>query len=132
MRTLNDAEEVSRRGGKAREDTVEGAGPEVIRHNFGKYGAEIGSEREVASLEELLLLETRPAPVHLAALDVTADHEQRARVSMIGPAITVLARHPPELGHGENHDIVHLVTEIGDKRGDRAGEIVEPLRELTR
>src|SRR6266571_9205936 len=109
MRTLNDSEKVSRRGGEAREDAVEGAGPQVIRHDFGEYGAEIGSEREVASLEELLLLETRPAPVHLAALDVTADHEQRARVTMIGAAIPVLAGHPPELGHGENHDIVHLV-----------------------
>src|SRR5207237_3327474 len=51
---------------------------------------------------------------------------------MTGAAITILARHAAELGHGENHDIVHLVTEVGDERGDRTREIVEPLRELTR
>src|SRR5450759_2088896 len=61
-----------------------------------------------------------------------ADHKQRASMSVVSPTIPVLTSHAPELGHGENYDIIHPVAEIGDESRDGAREIIEPLRELTR
>ena len=63
---------------------------------------------------------------------MTANHEQRAGVAVVRAAIAVLARHAAELGHRHDHDVVHAIAEVGDQRGDRAGEIVETLRELAR
>ena len=55
-----------------------------------------------------------------------ADYEQRAGVTVISTAVPVLASHAAELGHRENHDIVHAVAHIGHQCGNRAREIVEP------
>src|SRR6266699_70588 len=102
----------------------------MVGDDLGENRAKISRESEIAALVELLLLESGPAPVHLAALDMTTDHKQRAGVTVIGTAVSILSRHAAELGHRENHDIVHPVAEVGDEGGDRFREIVEPLSQL--
>src|SRR2546423_1661545 len=104
----------------------------MMRHDFSKYRSEVSGEREIAALVELLGLEPRPLAVHLATSDVPTDHEQRTGVPVISTAIAVLARHATELGHCHDHDVVHAIAEVGDERRDRAGEIIQPLRELAR
>src|SRR5258706_2739486 len=129
-RKLNDAEKVSWRRSETREDSVECASSKVIGHDLREHRAKVGRESEIATLVELLLLEPGPTPVHLAAFDLPADHEQGAGMTVISAAIAVLAGHAAELGHRENHDVVHPVTEVGDQRGNGTREIIETLREL--
>src|SRR3954465_4647065 len=129
---LHYAEKVSRRGGKTGEDLVQRASPEMVGDDLRKDGAEVGGESEIAALIQLLLLETGPTAMDAASFDTTADNEQRAGVAVVGAAVAVLAGHAAELGHRHDHDVVHAITEVGDKRGDRSGEIVETLRELAR
>src|SRR4051812_28250610 len=83
----------------AREELIEFLGPQVLRRNFGEDAAEIGRQRKVATLVQLLRLETRPPSVDLLAFHVAANHEERARVTVVRAAISVLPRRAAELGH---------------------------------
>src|SRR3954470_19999295 len=99
---LHHAEKAGGSGGKTGEELVERAGPEMVRDHFGKDGAEVGGESEVAALIQLLLLETGPTAMDAASFDATAYDEQSAGVAMIRAAVAILAGHAPELGH--RHD----------------------------
>ena len=104
--------------------------PRCVAHDLREHRAEVGREREIASFVQLLRREARPLSVHLVPLHVTADHEQRARVTVVRSAVAILLRHAPELRHRHDDDVVHPVAEVGDERGDRLREVVEAVREL--
>src|SRR5262245_37014546 len=104
----------------------------MLTGNFSEYRAEVRGEREIAPLVELLRLETGPLAVHLLAVHAAADHEQRARVSVVRAAIAVLPHRAPEFRHRHDDDVRHAITEIGDERRDRLREVGQTRRELTR
>ena len=104
----------------------------MLRSHFGEHRAEVRRERQVALLVELFARQPGPAAVHPMSLHFTADHEHGAGVSVVGPAIAVLAGHPPELRHRENHHIAHPVTEVGDQRCNRRREIAQAIGQLSR
>ena len=67
----------------------------------------------------------------LLPLQVAAQHKHRAGVTVIGTTGAVLPHRAAKLGHGQNHHIIHAITEVGDKCRDGLREIRQTLRELT-
>ena len=51
-------------------------------------------------------------------------------MAVIGSAIAVLGHRPSELRHRQHHDVRHAIAEVAHERGDAAGEVVEPGRDL--
>src|SRR5438045_540823 len=102
----------------------------MLPHDFTEHRPEVCRQRQVASLVQLLRLETRPAAVNLAALHAAADHEQTTGVSVIGPSTSVLSRGPTELRHRENHDVCHAIAEVRHERKGGFCEVIQSLREL--
>ena len=51
-------------------------------------------------------------------------------MTVIGPAVAVLANRPPEFRHRQHHDVAHALAEILIECGERAAELAEPRREL--
>jgi hypothetical protein len=49
--------------------------------------------------------------VHLAAAHAATDHEHRAGMPMVGATVPVLPHHAAELGHRQDHDVVHAIAE---------------------
>ena len=59
--------------------------------HFTEYRAEVGRQRQVTALVQLLLLEAGPtAKDLLAAVNAATDHEERCRVTMVRAARAIL------------------------------------------
>ena len=110
----------------SREDRLQLRRAEMLRRHLGEHRPEIRRQREIAAFVELLRLEARPLAVDLLSLHVAADHEQRAGVTVIRAAVAVLPHRAAELRHRHDRHVGHAVAEIGDERGDRLREVVEP------
>src|SRR6266853_2219731 len=116
-------------GPKAREDRGRGDA-EMARRDLGEEVAEVGGDREVAALEELVPVEARPAAVDAAAANAAAEDEHRRRVTVVGAAVAVLRDGAAELRHRQRDDVRHPVAEILRERRERRAEVREAEREL--
>src|SRR3989338_6295001 len=96
-------EETEGRGRREAGEERRGGHAEMRARHLGEERAEVGRHREVASLEELLAREPRPAAVDLPAAHAAAQHEHGGGVAVIGAAAAVLRHGAPELRHGP-HD----------------------------
>src|SRR5690349_7543455 len=92
--------------------------------------AEVGRDREVATLVALLGGQTGPASIDFAATHVASDGHHRVAMPMVRAAIAVLSHRASEFRHREDHRVGHPAAEIRDERGDAASEVVEPVGEL--
>src|SRR5262249_33853535 len=121
--------EGNRRGPEAGEERRCGDADMACR-DLGEERAEVGRDREVAALEELMRREPGPASVGAAAPHAAAEDEHGGGVAVIGAAIAILGHGPAELGHGDHDDIGHLVAEILGEGRQRPAELAEPERQL--
>jgi hypothetical protein len=74
--------------------------PEVTADDFAEHVAEVRCNRQVASLEELLRLQPRPAAVDLSAPDRTADDQTTLQPTGDSRAATFFATHQPRVSLG--------------------------------
>src|SRR5205823_4404978 len=74
--------------------------------------AQVGGDRQVAPLVELVVAQARPAAVQLAAAHAAAQHEGDAGVAVIGSVSAVLADRAAELGGGDQRYVGGARTEI--------------------
>jgi len=102
----------------------------VAREELGEQISEVGRHREVAALEPLCRIESRPAPEHPAAAHRPAEHQHRRCVPMIRPGVAVFPHRAPELRHGQHHNIAHPLAQITAEGGERLSELREPCRKL--
>src|SRR6185312_774543 len=84
----------------------------------------------IASLVELLIGQTQPAAVHLAALYLAAEHEHGVGVTVIGAAGAVLMSGASELRHGDQRDVLGAVAHVAPEGCDAVGEVAEPAGKL--
>src|SRR5262245_39232688 len=130
-----------RAGGSGEETEGNRCGPEAGEERCGRHAemarrglreerAEVGRDREVAALEELVRREPGPASVGAAAPHAAAEDEHGGPVAVIGAAIAVLGHGPAELGHRDHDDVRHLVAEILSEGRQRPAELTEPQRQL--
>ena len=117
--------------GVAREDLRDVLRAQMFRDALGEDVAEIGRDRQVTALPELLALEPRPLAVNLAALDVAAEDEHRVAVAMVRAAVAVLLHRPAELRHRDHDDVRHAIAEVLGERGDARREVVQAVRDLS-
>src|SRR5687767_13729559 len=92
--------------------------------------AEVRRHSEVATLHELLGSEAGPVPVDPTAAHGAAEDQHGGRVSVIRPAVAVLAYGPPKLGHREHDHVVNPGAEVTVERGQPLGEVGEPRGKL--
>src|SRR5438128_2067433 len=102
----------------------------MLRRNFAEYGTEVRREREIPALVQLLRLETRPLAVDLVTLHVSANHEQRARMTMVGAAVAVLPYRAAELRHRHDGDVAHAIAKVCHEGCDGLGKVIEAPCEL--
>src|SRR5215475_11754632 len=98
---------------------------------FAQYGPKIGGNSEVAPLEQLLLLKSRPCSVDFAAGHRATHHHHETAMPMIGAAGAILFNGAAELGHGYNHHVFHAVAKILTEGRDRVGKLIQKIGKLT-
>lgn len=99
--------------------------------DFTEQISKIRRHREVSSLEPLVHRQARPAPVDPPATHATPENEHRGAVAMIGAAPAVFRHRTAELRHRHDDRVFEPIAQIVHKRGQTAGEVVEPLGKLT-
>jgi hypothetical protein len=110
---------------------VEGMASKMACRHLAEHRPEIGGERQIASLEQLLALQPGPAAEHRALRgQVATEHEHRAGVPVIGAARAVLPHRAPELGHGEDHHIVHAIAQVVHESRHALRKVAEAIGEL--
>src|ERR1035437_408029 len=82
-----------------REDGLQRRVAQVARNQFVQDVAEVGGQRQVAALVELLFFEAGPEAIDPAAFDSAAHHEHAVGVPVIRAAIAVLPGGAPEFAH---------------------------------
>src|SRR5437667_12061086 len=88
----------------------------MLLGKLAEHVAKVGSQRQVATFIQLLVLHSRPFAVDFAAAHAVANDEHCIRVSMISPTITILAPCPAKLGHRQDNYIIHALTELPVQR----------------
>ena len=99
--------------------------------DLAEHVPEVGRDGEVASVVAAIDGKPRPPAVHLPAADASTDDHHRVAVTVVGASVAVLAHRATELGHRENDGVLHPIAEVADERGNRSGEIVQPVGELS-
>src|SRR5687768_6143031 len=89
------------------------AGAEMLTNHFREYRSEIGRERQIAALVELLARQTRPPAVHLPPFHRPAKEKHRAGVSMVGASVALPARHADELCPRPDGDVGPAIAGVG-------------------
>src|SRR5687767_13425975 len=84
LRLPEDVPELGRFQRVIREDRFQVPCTHVLLRHFSEYVAEIGGDGEIAALVELVVAETFPLTVNLAALDGIPEHEHRVPVAEVG------------------------------------------------
>jgi hypothetical protein len=97
-------------------------------HDLGKDRAEVGGDGEVSSFVALLRRESRPSAVDLSSAYRSADDHHRVAMPVIGSAVPVLHDRASELGHRQNHYVLHAIAEVAHERGQTASQIVEQIK----
>ena len=102
----------------------------MLGEDFAEHRAKIRTEREVAALIELMVVQAGPLAVDLPAAHVAAHHEHAIRVAVVGAPVAVLARGAAEFAHGDENDVLHAVGQVLMKRRETLAEIAQQIREL--
>ncbi len=103
----------------------------MANDHFAEDVAKVSRHGKITPLEALIRRQARPFAIHAAALHRAADGQHRVAVAMVRAAIAVFGNSAPEFGHCQDHGIGHAVAEIGDERGDAAGEVVQAQCKLS-
>src|SRR5215471_3673559 len=117
-------------GLETREDGVQVLLAEMAAYKFAQHLAIVGCNGEISTFEELVFFEARPLPVHLAAVNRTADHHHEAAVSVIGSAVAVLFHRAAEFGHRYQDNVLHTVAHFLAERSDAGRKLPEKIRKL--
>src|SRR5687767_10220458 len=102
----------------------------MLTSHFREYRSEVGRERQIPALVELLARQTRPPAVHLSPFHRPAKEKHRAGVAMVGASVAILPRHATELRHRQDDDVAHAIAEVCGQCRDGGGEVAEAIREL--
>src|SRR6202041_2873230 len=128
---LDCSQKFARIVGESREHFTEIATAEVLGHDFAEHAAVVGCHRQIASLVQLTIVHSRPARVHLSALDVAAHQQHAVGMTVIGAAVAVFMCRPAEFRHADEHDVSHAIAHILMERGDSLPQIAKQIRELS-
>src|SRR5215475_1209430 len=115
---------------ESQEDNVQVLLAEMTAYEFAQHLAIVGCNSEIATFEELFFFEARPLPVHLAAVDRTADHDHKAAMSVIGSAVAVLFHRAAEFGHRYQDNVLHAVSHFLAEPSDAGRKLPEKIRKL--
>src|SRR5688572_30606622 len=119
------AAETGRIDGVTGEDALQARRAEVLRHDLAEEVPEVGGDREVAPLVELLALQAGPFPQDTSAVHSAPDHQYAVTVAVVGAAGAVLGHGAAELRHRDQHDIFHTRAEVVDEGAQAARELAQ-------
>src|SRR5260221_13862655 len=89
------------------EDCLHRTDGQLFDQNLAEDVAEVGGHGKVAVLEQVRGIEPRPPTVHFAAPHTSPGNEHEVGVTVVRPAVAVLANGPAKLAHRDEHDVAH-------------------------
>ena len=114
----------------AGENGVKAACAQVLQGNLAKDRPEVGCQRKVTVLVELLVGKTRPLAQDFAPIDRATERKENGGVSVVGTLCPVLAGGASELAHGQDNHIIHAVAQVVVQGRDPLPELAQTLGEL--
>jgi hypothetical protein len=105
-------------------------GTQVAGDQFREHVAKVGGDRKVSALVELLVLETRPVTENVTPVHGAAQCQYTVGVLMIRAAGAVLGNRAPELGHGQDYDVLRAIPQVIVQGTKPAAEFTQTSGEL--
>src|SRR5881409_422063 len=102
----------------------------MLDQDLGEHGAKVSGQREVSALVQLFGREAGPLAVDFAPSDRTSGEENATRMPVISAARAVLPDRAPELGHRDDHDVMHTVSQVAVQRCETITKILQTIRKL--
>lgn len=104
---------------------------EMNADQFAEHVAEVGRDGQIALLEELFGLQTRPAAINTSSPYWTSEHKHDIAVAMVRAGVAILSHGAAKFRHRDQYDIGHPITHIPDEGGKRNTELSQHVIQLT-